>query len=246
MSNSLDGKVALITGAARGIGHAAALALAAEGAHIIAVARPKSQGALEELDDEITKAGGSGVTLVPMDLTDGAAIDRLGGAIYERWGKLDILIANAGILGPISPLGHVSPQDWDKVIAANLTANFRLIRSMDPLLKMADAGRAIFVTSSVARKHKQYWGPYAVSKSALEQLALTYSAECEISSIKVNLLDPGPMRTGMRALAMPGEDPETLPHPNDAGPLFVELCQPDLTKAGEIFSFYEWANIKRA
>ena len=245
MSGSLEGKLALVTGASRGIGKAVAKALAAEGAHVIAVARAKSQGALEELDDEIKQLSGESATLVPMDLTDGKAIDRLGGAIYERWGKLDILVSNAGILGPVSPLGHVSVKDWDKVIASNLSTHFRLIRSLDPLLKAADAGRAIFVTSGAAGKHKQYWGPYAASKAALEELALTYSAECSITNIKVNLIDPGPVATAMRAQAMPGEDPKTLPSPDDVAPLFVELAQDAVTTSGEIVKFYDWAGIER-
>ncbi len=245
MSKPLQGRRALVTGASRGIGKAVALALADAGADIIAVARARSQGALEDLDDQI-RAKGQSCTLVPMDLKDFDAIDRLGGAIYERWGKLDILVGNAGILGTISPLGHISVKDWAELMDVNVTANWRLIRSMDPLLKQSDAGRAIFVTSGAAGKHKQHWGGYAVSKAALEELVLTYAAESRISGVKVNLIDPGPIATHMRAKAVPGEDPSTLPKPADIAPLFVELASPECEKSGERVSFYDWAGIKRA
>ncbi|WP_417449011.1 SDR family NAD(P)-dependent oxidoreductase [Kordiimonas sp.] len=245
MSKILQGRRALVTGASRGIGKAVALALADAGADIIAVARTRSQGALEELDDEIA-AKGRACTLVPMDLRDFDAIDRLGGAIYERWGKLDILVGNAGILGPISPLGHIGVKDWAELMDINVTANWRLIRSMDPLLKQSDAGRAIFVTSGAAGKHKPHWGGYAVTKAAVEELALTYSAESRISNVKVNLVDPGPIATDMRTRAVPGEDASTLPTPSDIAPLFVELASPDCGKAGERVSFYDWAAIKRS
>ena len=175
----------------RGIGYAMAKALAAEGAHIVAVAR--TVGGLEELDDEITGAGGS-ATLVPANLTDYDAIDRLGAAIYERWGKLDILCGNAGVLGKLTPLGHLEPKVWDEVMAVNVTANWRLIRSLDPLLQKSDAGRALFVSSAAAYYHSAYWGAYSVSKAALEALVRTYASECDSSSIRVNLLNPGPIR----------------------------------------------------
>ncbi len=245
MSKILEGRRALVTGASRGIGKAVALALADAGADIIAVARTRSQGALEELDDAI-KAKGQTCTLVPMDLRDGDAIDRLGGAIYERWGKLDILVGNAAVLGPISPLGHITVKDWAELMDINITANWRLIRSMDPLLKQSDAGRAIFVTSGAAGKHKPHWGGYAVTKSALEELALTYSAESKISGIKVNIIDPGPIATHMRARAVPGEDASKLPVPADIAPLFVELASPACEKSGERISFYDWAGLERS
>ncbi|WP_262691547.1 SDR family NAD(P)-dependent oxidoreductase [Kordiimonas aestuarii] len=245
MSKVLQGRRALITGASRGIGKAVALALADAGADIIAVARTRSQGALEELDDMIS-AKGQSCTLVPMDLRDFDAIDRLGGAIYERWGKLDILVANAAVLGPISPLGHIGVKDWAELMDINVTANWRLIRSVDPLLKQSDAGRAIFVTSGAAGKHKPHWGGYAVTKAAVEELALTYSAESTISGVKVNLIDPGPIATHMRAKAVPGEDASLLPKPADIAPLFVELASPDCDKVGERISFYDWAGLKRA
>lgn len=244
MSKSLQGRLALVTGASRGIGRAVAVELAKNGADIIAIARNRSQGALEDLDDEI-KGLGQKCTIVPADLRDGDSIDRLGAAIYERWGKLDILVANAAILGAITPLGHISPKDWAELLDINVTANWRLIRSLDPLLKLSDAGRAIFVTSGASHKAKAYWGGYAVTKAALEQLALTYANECTTNNIKVNLIDPGPIRTHMRAKAVPGEDPSNLPTPQDIAPLFAELAAPSHTGTGEIVKFYDWAGIER-
>jgi len=226
----LAGRVALVTGASRGIGRAVAVTLAREGAHLVLVAR--TSGALEEVDDEI----GGGATLVPLDLTDYDAIDRLGAALYERHGKLDVLIGNAGILGNLSPLGHISPKVWDQVMAINLTANWRLIRSMDPLLRQSDAGRVVMVTSSVGHKPRAYWGAYAVSKAALENLTLTYAAEVEKTPIRVNLVNPGGTRTRMRAQAYPGEDPQTLKTPEDIAGRFVELCLPECSRHGELVS----------
>jgi len=234
MPGSFDGKLVLITGASRGIGYATALAFAREGAHVIAVAR--TEGALEELDDEIQKAGGN-ATLVPLDLTDYEGVDRLGAAIYERWGKLDVLVGNAGDLGVLSPIGHIQPKDWHKAIDVNVNANWRLLRSMDPLLRSADAGRAIFVTSGAATKTPPYWGPYAVSKAALDALVKTYAAESENTNVRANLLSPGPTRTAMRAKAMPGEDPKTLPQPAEVAELFLEMASPDYTASGEIRRF---------
>lgn len=244
MSNSLEGRLALVTGASRGIGRAVAVELAKQGADIIAVARNRSQGALEDLDDEIKKLGRK-CTLVPADIRDGDSIDRLGGAIYERWGKLDILVANAAILGPITPISHIEPKDWAELMDINITANWRLIRSMDPLLKLSDAGRAVFVTSGAAHKAKPYWGGYAATKAAVEQLALTYANECSTNNVKVNLIDPGPIRTHMRAKAVPGEDPQTLPTPQEIAPLFAELVSPACEKSGEVVRFYKWAGIPR-
>lgn len=244
MTKPLDGRLALVTGASRGIGRATALAMAEAGADVIALARPRSQGALEDLDDKIT-AMGRKCTLVPMDLRDFDAIDRLGASIYERWGKLDILLGNAGILGPISPLGHITPKDWMEIMDINVTANWRLIRSLDPLLKLSKAGRAIFVTSGAAGKHRQHWGGYAVSKAALEELVMTYAAESRITGVKVNMVAPGPIRTSMRAKAVPGEDPETLPTPDQIAPLFVELASADSETTAERISFYDWAGIER-
>lgn len=245
MTLPLEGRLALVTGASRGIGRAVAVELAKQGADIIAIARNRSQGALEDLDDEIKKLGRN-CTITPMDIRDGDAIDRLGGAIYERWGKLDILVANAAILGPITPLGHLEPKDWAELLDINITSNWRLIRSLDPLLKQSEAGKAIFVTSGAAGKHKPYWGGYAVTKAALNELVLTYAAESNSTGVKVNMVDPGPIRTHMRAKAVPGEDPQILPTPKEIAPLFAELAAPAHEGHGEIHSFYNWAGIKRA
>jgi len=234
MTGRLHDRLALITGASRGLGRAAALAMAAEGAHVILLAR--TVGGLEEVDDEIQKAGGK-ATLVPLDLTDYAGLDRLGATIYERWGKLDILIGNAGILGPLTPVGHISPDDWDQAIAVNVTANYRLIRSLDPLLRRSDAGRAVFVTSGAAHKCRPYWGPYSVTKAALQALVKTWAAETMQTELRVNLLSPGPIATKMRAKAMPGEDPTTLPQPADVAPLFVELASPECMRHGDVVDF---------
>lgn len=234
MAGQLEGKIALVTGASRGLGYAASIALAKAGAHVVAVAR--TEGGLEELDDEIQAAGGA-ATLVPLDLTDYEGVDRLGAALYERWGHLDVLVGNAGALGVISPIGHVTPKDWHTAIDTNVNANWRLLRSMDPLLQAADAGRAIFVTSGAAQKCRPFWGPYSVSKAALEALVKTYAAEVASTNVRANLLSPGPTRTAMRARAMPGEDPQTLPHPNDIAPMFVEMALPDFTANGETRRF---------
>jgi len=231
----LAGRHALVTGATRGIGQATALALAQAGAHIIAVGR--TSGALEELDDAIIKTG-STATLVPLDLKDGPGIDRLGGAIYERFGKLDIFIGNAGVLGPMTPLAQVEPKDWDDAIAVNLTANWRLVRSLDPLLRLSDAGRAVLVSSGAAYKARAFWGTYAVTKAGLELLGRTWAAEvANISALRVNLLNPGPTRTGMRAKAFPGEDPETLPTPQDVAVSILEMCLPSFDATGKLFDF---------
>ena len=232
--HNLDGRVAVVTGASRGIGRAAALALAEAGAHVIAVAR--TQGGLEELDDAI-RARGASATLVPLDLTDYDGIDRLGAAINERWRRLDILVGNAGILGNLMPVGHVTPKVWDQVMAINVTANWRLIRSLDPLLQMSDAGRAVFVSSGAAAKCRAYWGPYSVSKAALEALVRTYAAETVNTRIRSMLLNPGPLRTSMRAAAMPGEDPLTLLTPEDLAPHIVRLAAPNWTETGKIYDF---------
>lgn len=234
MTLSLEGRVAVVTGASRGIGRAAALALAEAGAHVVALAR--TQGALEELDDAIRAKGGS-ATLVPVDLKDFDALDRLGAAIHQRWGKLDVLVANGAILGPISPIGHVDPKAWDDVMAVNVTANWRLIRSLDPLLRASEAGRAIFVSSAAAHKCLAYWGPYSASKAALEALARTYAAETTTTPVRVTIVNPGPMRTRMRAAAMPGEDPDTLPAPEALAPELVRLAATDWTETGVIYDF---------
>ena len=234
MSGRLKDRIAVITGASRGIGRAVALGFAAEGAHVILVAR--TVGGLEEVDDEIQKIGGK-ATLVPLDITDFDAIDRLGASIYERWGKLDILVANAGTLGVLTPLSHLEIKAWDKLVNTNMTANWRMIRSFEPLLKRSDAGRAIFVTSGAAHKNKPYWGGYAMSKAALEALVKTWAAECVNTNIKANLLSPGPTRTAMRKQAMPGEDPSSLTKPADLVPLFVEMASADYDKNGEVVEY---------
>lgn len=229
----LKDRIALVTGASRGIGCAVALAFAREGAHVIAVGR--NRGALEELDDEIGAIDGK-VTLLPLDITDGGKIDALGPTILERFGGLDIFAGNAGVLGPLSPLGHVSERDWHQVLDINLTANWRLIRTLDPLLRRSSAGRVILVTSGAAHNCRAYWGPYSVSKAALEALGKTYAAEVADTKVKVNLLNPGPVATAMRAKAMPGEDPATLPRPEDIAEIFVQLALPAHTESGRIVS----------
>ena len=230
-------RIALVTGASRGIGRALALALAREGAHVVALAR--TQGALEELDDEIRALAGE-ATLVPCDVTDFDALDRLGAALFERYGRLDVLIGNAGLLGPISPLAHVSPAEFAATLAVNLTANWRLIRSLDPLLRASPSGRALFITSGAAsrRPMKPYWGPYALSKAALEALARTYAAETQnVSNVKVMLANPGPLRTAMRAKAMPGEDPSTLKAPAEFAAKAVRLVSPEWRETGKLYDF---------
>jgi len=228
---SLSNRIALITGASRGIGAAVAKRFAAEGAHVILTAR--TVGGLEEVDDAIQANGGK-ATLVPMDLNDHAKIDQLGAHIAERFGKLDIVVGNAGVLGDLTPLTHADAPMWDRVIAINLTANWRLIRSFDPLLRRSDAGRAMFVTSGITRGVFPYWGPYAVSKAALETLVKTYAAETQETKLRVNLIDPGVVRTKMRAAAMPGEDPMTLPDPDSITDVFVKLALPACKKHGEV------------
>lgn len=240
MSDEFKDRIALVTGASRGIGCAIAKSLAARGAHVIASARPRSQGALEELDDAIVDAGGK-CTILPLQLTDGEGIDKLGPAIYERFGRLDILIANAAILGPVSPLGHIETKDWNELITTNITANWRLIRTLDPILKLSKAGRAIFVSSAAVGKNRAYLGGYTMSKAALEAIALTYAAESEITSVNVNVVDPGPVRTAMRAKLYPGEDASTLTTPEEVSPLFLELASADCERSGEVIKFSEWA-----
>jgi NAD(P)-dependent dehydrogenase (short-subunit alcohol dehydrogenase family) len=234
MAKPLADKVALVTGASRGIGAATAKALAREGAHVVALAR--TVGGLEELDDAIRAVGGT-ATLVPASLTDFPALDRLGSALLERYGRLDIMVGNAGILGPLSPLGHVEPSAWDEVIAVNVTANWRLIRAMDPLLKASEAGRVVFISSGAATNVRAYWGPYAVSKAALEVLARSYAAEHANTKVRVNVFNPGAVRTRMRAQAMPGEDPAILEPPDQVAEKILELCLPGFEHNGLIYSY---------
>ncbi len=230
----LADKTAFITGASRGIGRAVALAFAKEGAHVIATARTK--GALEELDDEIREAGGS-ATLLPMNLAKSEKLEGIGPTIYERWGKLDIFVGCAGMLGPLSPLTHLSPRDVQSVLDTNLTANWKLLRTLDPILRRSEAGRVIFVTSGAVKKNKAFWGAYTMSKAALEALAKTYADEIENTNIKVNLVNPGPVATAMRAKAYPGEDPETLTKPEDLTSLFIEMASAGYEKNGEVIDY---------
>jgi NAD(P)-dependent dehydrogenase (short-subunit alcohol dehydrogenase family) len=227
----LAGRIALVTGASRGIGAAVAKRYAAEGAHVVLVAR--TVGGLEETDDAIRAAGGA-ATLVPFDLAEGAKIDELGGRLHERFGRLDILVGNAASLGVLTPLAHLDPKAWDQVMAINVTANWRLIRSMDPLLRASGTGRALFVTSGVTRGVFPYWGAYSVSKAALEMLVKTYAAEAAIAGVRANIVDPGVVRTLMRATAMPGEDPATLPPPESITEVFVALASAGEKRNGQI------------
>ena len=231
----LASRIALVTGASRGIGYATALALAKAGAHVVALAR--TQAGLEELDDEIRKDGGGAATLVPLNLTDFDGIARLGAALHERHGRLDILVGNAGVAGPSSPLGHIDLKPWNEVMAVNVSANFQLIRCMEPLLKQSDAGRAVFVTSAAASKANAYLGPYAASKAALETLARAWAQETAATPVRVNLFDPGPTRTRMRATVFPGEDPATLDTPDQVAALIVPMCAPGWTETGKLFDY---------
>ena len=230
----LAGRVTLVTGASRGIGYHAALTLAKAGSHVIAIAR--TQGGLEDLDDAISASGGE-CTLVPMDLKNLDGIDQLGGIINERWGRLDGLFANAGILGEITLAEHTTPKTWDDVIATNLTANVRLIRSLDPLLRKSKAGRAVFQTSGVAASRRAYWSAYAASKAGLEAFVQCYAKEAESSPLRVNLLNPGATRTAMRAKAMPGEDPASLPNPEDIAPLIVKMLSEQFAENDTIVTY---------
>ncbi|WP_375783455.1 SDR family NAD(P)-dependent oxidoreductase [Bradyrhizobium sp. Pha-3] len=234
MTKPLASRIALVTGASRGIGYATSVALAKAGAHVVAVAR--TQGGLEELDDEIRKDGGS-ATLVPLSLTDYDGIARLGLALHERHGKLDILVGNAGTAGPSSPLGHIELKPWNDVFAINVTANFQLIRCMDPLLRQSDAGRAVFVTSGVAHKANAYLGPYAASKAALDALVRSWANETANTALRVNLFSPGPIRTRMRAQVFPGEDPMTLDTPDMAAEFVVPMCSPAWTETGKLYDY---------
>ncbi|HTV35397.1 MAG TPA: SDR family NAD(P)-dependent oxidoreductase [Xanthobacteraceae bacterium] len=234
MDKPLADRIALVTGATRGIGHALALALARAGAHVVATGR--TQGALEELDDAV-RAAGATATLVPLDMRDFPAIYRLATALNERHQRLDVLVGNAAIAGQRSPLGHIEPPAWDEAMAINLTANYHLIRAMDPLLRRSDAGRAVFMTSGAATHARAYSGPYSVSKAALNVLARTYAAETDSTPVRVNLFNPGPTRTRMRAQVMPGEDPMTLPTPEQVAEKIVPLCLPSFTATGKLYDY---------
>jgi NAD(P)-dependent dehydrogenase (short-subunit alcohol dehydrogenase family) len=238
----LQDKIALVTGASRGIGRAAALSLAKAGAQVVAVAR--TQGALEELDDEIRQATGRSATLVPLDIADGDALDQLGFSLHQRFGRIDILVHAAAILGPLTPVAHIEPKHWDRVVATNLTATYRLIRTTEPLLRAAPAARAIFLTTSRAHRPKAFWGPYGATKAAMENMVRTWADELEQTPIRAVLLEPGAVRTKMRAEAMPGEDPLTLPEPSEIAPLILELAQQadlGLPTANVVFSCWKSA-----
>ena len=233
----LEGRIALVTGASRGIGAAVARRFGAEGAQLVLVAR--TTGGLEEVDDQVRRAGGRPATLVPLDLTDGPGIDRLGGALFERHGRLDVLVGNAGMLGMLSPTQHLDPDTWQKTLDVNLTANWRLIRSMDPLLRRSEAGRAIFVTTCATRMAAPYWAAYVATKAGLEALVASWAAELGKTKVKANLLDPGVVRTAMRAKAFPGERPESLPEPDGIAGAFVRMASADWTRNGAKISAQE-------
>ena len=232
MNINLEGRIALVTGASRGIGYFTALELAKAGAHVIACAR--TVGGLEELDDAIKAVGGS-ATLVPFDLADMEAIDRLGGSIFERWGKLDILVANAGVLGVISPIGHIEAKVFERVMNINVNATWRLIRSVDPLLTRSDAGRAVIMSSGAAHKCRPFWSAYSASKAAVEALARSWAGETQTTPLRITSVDPGATRTAMRAQAVPGEDPMSLPHPSEVAKAILPLVGPGVTETGKLF-----------
>lgn len=234
----LSDRIVLVTGASRGIGRAAALSLAKAGAHVVAVAR--TAGGLEALDDDIRQATGASATLVPLDLTQGDGIDQLGLAIHQRFGRLDLLVHAGAMLGGLTPVSHIDPPQWDKVVATNLTATYRLIRSTERLLRAAPAGKAIFVTTGRVVRPKAFWGAYGATKAAMEHLVQTWADELENTTVRAVLVDPGAMRTKMRAEAMPGEDPATLPDPSEIGPLFVELAQAELGLPKVTVRFADW------
>ena len=234
MTKPLSNRIALVTGASRGIGFAAAKALARAGAHIVAVAR--TQGGLEELDDAIKAEGGT-ATLVPLDVTDFDGVDRLAAAIRQRYGRLDIFIGNAGALGALSPLDHVSQVDWDSVMKVNVTANWRIVKATLDLLKASDAGRVVFITSGLASAARAYWGTYAVSKAALEAMARTLAAETATTNVRVNLYVPGQVDTRMLSSAMPGKDMSDTPKPDDVAGKIVDLCLPSLKEHGRYYSY---------
>jgi NAD(P)-dependent dehydrogenase (short-subunit alcohol dehydrogenase family) len=234
MTKPLSDRIALVTGASRGIGAALALELARAGAHVVAVAR--TVGGLEELDDKIKAAGGS-ATLVPLDMKDADGIARLGVALNKRYGRLDVLVGNAGLLTTPSPVGHIEQKQWDDVMAVNVTANWHLIRACDALLKASQTGRAVFITSAVAYFARPYFGLYAASKAALDALVRTYAAECANTNVRVNLFSPGQTRTRMMATAFPGLDPQTLPPPEEVVKAIVPLCLPACTENGKIYDF---------
>ncbi len=241
MARRLEGKIALVTGASRGLGFATAVHLARGGAHIIATAR--TQGGLEELDDAV-KAAGSTATLVPLDLKDYEGIDRLGAAIFERWKRLDIFIGNAGILGKLTLVPHVEPKLWSEAMDLTLTANYRLIRAMDPLLRESEAGRVVFITSGKSYKCLPYWATYSVPRAALETMMRIYALEMEVTRVRVNAFSPGPARTKLRGQAMPGENPDDVPEAADVMAPMIEMCLPSFVDFGSVYRFSGQALVK--
>ncbi len=231
MTGRLKDRIAVITGASRGLGAAIARRFAAEGAHLVLVAR--TAGGLEEVDDAVRRAGAN-ATLVPLDVTDYPALDRLGASLHQRYGRVDVLIGAAATLGTLTPIGHLDPPVWDRVMAVNVTAHWRLLRSLDPLLRASPSGRAIFVTDRVASEARAYWSAYAVSKSALETLAMLYANEVARTHVRVNLVDPGALRTKLRAEAFPGENPADVPPPESVTETFVALAEAACTRHGEL------------
>lgn len=236
MTPDLNNKVILITGASRGIGRAVALAAIKAGAEVVITGR--TTGALEELDDEIKAVGGK-ATIVELDMADYAAMPRLAAAIHGRWGRLDGLLANAAMLGPLTPLSHLDDKVWDNTISVNLTAQWHLIRAMEPLLIVAPAGRAVLVSSGVANGIAPFWGPYAISKAGLEAMGRVWAGETEKTNLRINMINPGGTATGMRASAFPGEDPALLPQPADISPAFLTLLGPDCNDHGKCFNARE-------
>lgn len=240
---SQTGRIALVTGASRGIGRACALGLAKAGAQVIACARSKAS--LEDLDDEIFAATGQHATLIPFDLTDGDACDRLAAALYERFGRIDTLVHAAGLLGTLSPVTHHEPKDFDKILAINLTASWRLMRALELLLRQSEAGRAVFFTTGQGVTHgRAFWGPYGAAKAALETLVRAWNDELEITNVRAALLSPGPVRTRMRASAFPGEDPMSIPHPDEIVPLMLELADPAQKPPGDVVDFRDWTKAR--
>ena len=227
---TLAGRVALVTGASRGIGAALAVELARRGAHLVLLAR--TQGGLEETDDAVRAAGGT-ATLLPMDLADGVSLDAVGPSLLQRFGRLDVLAHVAGALGKLTPVSHIQDKDWAAVVAVNLSASWRLIRTCAPLLERSDAGRAVFVTTGRTVRPRAYWGAYGATKAGMEHLVVTWALETQGTALRVNLFDPGTVATRMRADAMPGEDPSILPPPESVALAFADLCEPAETRHGQ-------------
>ncbi len=242
---SQTGRIAFVTGASRGIGRSAALGLARAGDQVIACAR--SKGALEELDDEILAATGQHATLIPFDITDAASFERLTSALYERFGRIDVAVHAAGILGTLTPVTQMEPKEFDKVVSVNLTSTWNLLRALEPLLRLSSAGRLIALTTSASlTRGRAYWGAYGATKAALESLIRAWSDELEITAVRSALVSPGPMRTKMRAAAFPGEDPMSIPHPDEIVPLILDLADATRTPPSETVSFPDWVKAHQA